>query len=255
MEFTPENVFALVSSKEEFPVDFDDAWQWIGYTRKSAAKEALLIAGFLEGIDFRFLQNTLQKSMRGRPSEKIFLTVDCFKSFAMMAGTEHGKEVRKYFLCCEADLKRRIEEDQRCERDRVLRAVVSENYSRWEKRYENHFFDEAYRITGWERPERGHPPCMGKFINENVYDRFPEGTTAKLQHVNPKNSSGRRFRKHHQHLTQNVGLPILGYQKGITIAVMRLSPDGNPKRFSHNMNKACGGPIQIELPFMDEEVS
>ncbi|MBW4469245.1 MAG: hypothetical protein KME45_03170 [Stenomitos rutilans HA7619-LM2] len=40
-------------------------------------------------------------------SEQIYLTVDCFKSLAMMAGTDRGKEVRQYFLNCERDLKSR----------------------------------------------------------------------------------------------------------------------------------------------------
>ena len=41
----------------------------------------------------------------GRPSEFIKLTIDCFKSFGMMAGTEKGKEIRRYFLMCERQLK------------------------------------------------------------------------------------------------------------------------------------------------------
>lgn len=33
------------------------------------------------------------------------LTVDCFKSLGMMAGTEQGKKIRRYFLECERQLK------------------------------------------------------------------------------------------------------------------------------------------------------
>jgi P63C domain len=93
---------------------------------------------------------------------------------------------------------------------------------------------------------------MGHFINDNVYDLFPAGVTEKLKEVNPLNPSGSRSRKHHQHLTQNIGLPLLDYQKGVTIAVMRLSPSGSTKKFKQNMQKACGNQIQIEMPFMDE---
>ena len=45
----------------------------------------------------------LMKSTGGRPSHGYFLTVDCFKSFCMMAGTERGKEVRKYYLAVEKE--------------------------------------------------------------------------------------------------------------------------------------------------------
>lgn len=37
--------------------------------------------------------------------ESIYLTVDCFKTWAMMANTAQGKVVRRYFLNCEKQLK------------------------------------------------------------------------------------------------------------------------------------------------------
>jgi hypothetical protein len=42
-------------------------------------------------------------------TEFIYLTVDCFKSLGMMAGTQKGKEVRKYFLECEKIAKQKSE--------------------------------------------------------------------------------------------------------------------------------------------------
>jgi phage anti-repressor protein len=243
MDFTPENVFSLIQSDDLFPVDFDDAWKWIGWPKKQHGKE-VLFNNFDESFDF--LRNGVKSSSGGRPSEWIVLTVDCFKSLAMMAGTERGREVRQYFLKCEQELKQRLQKEQESKRDRVLQAVVSKDATAWRKRFEDVFFDEAYRITGWKRTVTGHPPCMGKFVNENVYDRFPEGTTRRLQHVNPK-VNGRRKNKHHQHLTSDVGSPLLAYQKGMTIAVMRLSPSQNSRQFKANMQKACGDHIQLEL--------
>jgi hypothetical protein len=93
---------------------------------------------------------------------------------------------------------------------------------------------------------------MGQFINENVYNLFPDGVSEGLRRVNPKNLRGNRSRKHHQHLTEQIGLNLLDYQKGITIAVMRLSPNDNSNRFKRNMRRACGEPIQIELPFIED---
>jgi hypothetical protein len=100
----------------------------------------------------------------------------------------------------------------------------------------------------WVATARGHAPCMGRFINDNVYDLFPDGVLGKLKQVNPVNESGHRSRKHHQYLTVALGLPLLDYQKGVTIAVMRLSPSNSTKKFKENMDKACGRCIQIELP-------
>lgn len=98
--FSNDMAMALINSGEQFPVDFDAAWRWLMFATKASAKRKL--ANFLEGVDFStsWLNNT-----KGRPSEKIMLTVDCFKSLGMMAGTEQGKQIRKYFLDCERTVK------------------------------------------------------------------------------------------------------------------------------------------------------
>jgi phage anti-repressor protein len=98
MEFSHELALALVQSVDPFPIDFDDAWQWVGYSTKQKAKSKLT-HHFEEGIDF--LTKRLKTPQGGRPSEQINLTIDCFKSFGMMAGTDKGKEIRRYFLECE----------------------------------------------------------------------------------------------------------------------------------------------------------
>jgi phage antirepressor YoqD-like protein len=92
----------IAASADPFPVDFDQAWQWIGYTRKDTAKDALL-RQFANSEDFTSFP--VETGNGGRPSERIMLTVECFKSFCMMAGTEQGKKVRAYFIECERRLK------------------------------------------------------------------------------------------------------------------------------------------------------
>lgn len=100
-------IFILLESSDDFPIDLDDAYPWIGYSKKQDAKE-LLTKNFIDGQDF--LRKGVKSPSGGRPSEWIVLTVDCFKSLSMMADTEKGREVRKYFLTCEAELKKRIKE-------------------------------------------------------------------------------------------------------------------------------------------------
>ncbi|MBL1177632.1 MAG: hypothetical protein FWK01_21495 [Pantanalinema sp. GBBB05] len=105
MELSQALVRSLLESDEEFPVDLDDAWRWIGYSSKQKAKDKLTL-NFIEGVDF--LTEWLKKGGRGRSSEQIVLTIDCFKSLAMMAGTERGREVRQYFLDCERNFKQAL---------------------------------------------------------------------------------------------------------------------------------------------------
>ncbi len=98
LTFSQELAIAFYSSKESHPIDLDDAWQWLGYSTKQKALQTIK-NNFEEGQDF--LTKRLKSSTGGRPSDLILLTVDCFKSLGMMAGTSQGKQIRKYFLECE----------------------------------------------------------------------------------------------------------------------------------------------------------
>jgi len=41
MEFSHELALALFQSTDPFPVDFEQAWRWIGYSTKQKAKDKL----------------------------------------------------------------------------------------------------------------------------------------------------------------------------------------------------------------------
>ena len=71
-------VLDLLGSSEQFPIDLDDAWKWIGWSKKQDAKD-MLFNNFREGKDF--LRKGVKSSTGGRPSECIVLRIDCFKSF------------------------------------------------------------------------------------------------------------------------------------------------------------------------------
>lgn len=90
------------SQVNEFPVDFDAAWEWLEYSTKGNAWQSFQNAGFLEQTDFMVNH---KKSTGGRAAREIWLTIDCFKQWAMMSGTSKGKRVRLYFIECERKLK------------------------------------------------------------------------------------------------------------------------------------------------------
>jgi len=255
MDLSQSLVLNFLQSDDEFPIDFDDAWGWIGYTRKESAR-IRLEGNFEKGIDYitQSIASANAEAMKGGQNRVlIFLTVDCFKSFCMMAGTNKGKEVRRYFLDCEKHLKQLLEQQAADKKQHIVKALVSSDHTSWQKRFEDSFFDEAYRVTGWKPTKTGHPQVMGKFIKKNVYQHFPEGTTEELELVNPCVGKG-RSRKHHQHL-HPMGLNLLGGHQTAVLAVMRLSPDGDRKKFEKNLDKALGSQYQLELPFMNEDVA
>lgn len=123
--FTENTALLLLDSPEPFPVNFDRAWKWLGFSRKDPAKRSLFECGFIEGIDFHISVESdnhtdlspQEKAVRAR-KEHIFLTIDCFKTWGMMANTEQGKQVRKYFLQCEKVAKQKAVE--LLDRDRQL---------------------------------------------------------------------------------------------------------------------------------------
>jgi phage anti-repressor protein len=114
-----EKLELIAKSPEQFPVDFDEAWQWLGYSRKDHALETLK-ANFEETVEFSSIKRKTSHASNshnldspdlagkssyggkrqgaGRPEKKYFLSTDCFKAFCMMAGTEQGKTVRRYYL-------------------------------------------------------------------------------------------------------------------------------------------------------------
>jgi len=102
MEFSHELALALYQSTEPFPADFEEAWRWIGYSTKQKAKDKLL-NNFEAEVDYIVsLNQTVKRTGRGGQNrEDIHLSIDCLKSFGMMAGTQKGKEIRRYFLKCE----------------------------------------------------------------------------------------------------------------------------------------------------------
>lgn len=132
LRFSKSTALVLLDSPEPFPVDFDKAWQWLGYSRKDVAKRKLE-ADFVEGTDFLLRNKVEQKEGSGGHNEqKIKLTIDCFKSFGMMAGTEMGKQVRQYFLECEKELKHLLgeQDDLRLSSDRGERRLQLEDRAR-----------------------------------------------------------------------------------------------------------------------------
>ena len=91
-DFNFDTALTIFQLNDEFPIDFDDAWQWLGWNKKQDGK-TLLFNNFDEGIDF--LRKGVKSSTGGRPSEWLVITIDCFKSMGMMVGTEQGKQIRK----------------------------------------------------------------------------------------------------------------------------------------------------------------
>ena len=88
-------------SKNDFVIDLDNVWQWIGFNQKVKAK-ILLENHFTINKDYKLLltQKLEQKNdNRGGHNKEIFmLNIETFKKFCLKAGTKKADEVHDYFI-------------------------------------------------------------------------------------------------------------------------------------------------------------
>lgn len=90
----------VLQTNDAFPIKFEEAWQWIGYSRKDVAKR-VLEANFTQEVDYQLLRRKVEQVSGAKWVDDISLSNDCFKSLCMLANTDTGKQVRQYFLECE----------------------------------------------------------------------------------------------------------------------------------------------------------
>jgi phage anti-repressor protein len=100
---SPESVLAG-DPAEQFPVDARrlHAWLEVGRDYTNWIKCRIEEFGFVEKTDFT---SFLAKS-RGRPLAEFRLTIDMAKELAMVERSAKGREIRRYFIACESELKR-----------------------------------------------------------------------------------------------------------------------------------------------------
>jgi hypothetical protein len=83
-----------------------------------------------------------------------------------------------------------------------------------------------------------------------VYERLLPGILKQLEERNPKDDTGKRKRKHHQWLTEDVGHPALAQHLYAVTALMRASTTW--QQFKGLLNQALpkrGSKINLSLPF------
>jgi hypothetical protein len=128
----------------------------------------------------------------------------------------------------------------------LLSKYISEEFLKWQARFPRKYYEEIYRLYGWEYDALSfkHPKYLGKFTNEYVYGHLPEGVLEEMRRKNPKNGNGNRSKRHHQLLSGDIGLPHL--EKHITklVTVMELSDDIDS--FRNNFGRIFGKQIKVK---------
>lgn len=94
---------------------------------------------------------------------------------------------------------------------KVLDKYLTDEWAKWTKTFPDEFYKEVCRLKN-----APYPPISGRFAsyvghwtNDIVYDRLLPGLKEELKKKNPSNEKGVRKRRHHQHLTRDIGHPKL----------------------------------------------
>ena len=100
----------------DFIIDLDDVWKWLGFNQKVKAK-ALLEKNFTLNIDYKNLlsplgkQDSEEKKHGGHNKEIYMLNIRTFKLFCIKADTIKAKEIHGYYIKLEEILQEIIEEE------------------------------------------------------------------------------------------------------------------------------------------------
>jgi P63C domain len=111
--------------------------------------------------------------------------------------------------------------------EEILDRFIAKEFRKWAKRFPDDFYREMFRLWNWDYQEDTvkRTPLAGKLTKDLVYNRLAPGVREELENKNPKDEKGRRKRKHHQWLTEDVGDPRLREHLASVIALMRAADD------------------------------
>jgi hypothetical protein len=122
----------------------------------------------------------------------------------------------------------------------ILERYISKELMKWQKRFPDEWYENLFRLHGWEWKGRefNPPQIVGKITNEIIYERLPKGVLEELKSKNPPidEETGRRKFKFHQWLTPEIGHPKLQEIITGTNTLMKISP--NWRKFKEHLVRA-----------------
>ena len=106
--------FLNYHSTNDFIIDLDDVWKWVGFSQKIKGKQ-LLEKNFV--IDKDYIKSLYPSAkplihIKGGHNKEIFmLNINTFKKFCLKAGTKKADEIHDYFIKLEELLLEKLQEE------------------------------------------------------------------------------------------------------------------------------------------------
>lgn len=131
----------------------------------------------------------------------------------------------------------------------LLDRYLADNLNRWTKTFSDDFYIHLFRLLGWDysrlKPGDPKPAEIGRITRDVVYRRLHPGIVEELEKRNPCVVPGKRFHKHHQWLSQEIGHPALKEHLARIETIMALSD--NWLDFENKLQRAL--PMQWDTSF------
>jgi len=186
-----ETASALINAVEN-PIRFLDAEQLM-----SNGYDGAIIADFCNAVLYARRTGNLAGAVLdyADQAERLLVALAKTSIVSLIDGATGYQEVRDRFAL-----------------QKILEQYITDEWAKWSRRFKPEFYKELFRLKGIPfPPSEGtqKPSCVGHWTNDLVYSRLAPGILKKLREVNPRTASGTRARKHHQHLTDDVGVPEL----------------------------------------------
>ena len=111
----------------------------------------------------------------------------------------------------------------RDELQKHLDKFLKKEFAAWAKRFPDEFYEEIYRLKGWEwrGMKVNRYQIVGTYTNDLIYSRLTPGLLQELELLNPANEHGLRHHRHQQHLTPDIGHPALQQHLHAVVSFMK----------------------------------
>jgi hypothetical protein len=99
--------------KNDFLIDLDDVWKWLGFSNKDGAKR-ILEKQFTIDAEYKTSASHVGEAKKGRGGhnkETIMLSVKTFKSLCLKAGTKKADEIHEYYMKMEEMIHQVVQEE------------------------------------------------------------------------------------------------------------------------------------------------
>jgi hypothetical protein len=132
------------------------------------------------------------------------------------------------------------------ELQKILEAYILPEHRPWAAAIPPDFTGELCRVYGWQRRSNNQGPrYAGVLIRKLIYEKLPKPVLPELDAKNPSNEKHRRKYKHHQFLTEKIGLEHFRTQVVSVMTLLRASPD--KRTFQILMERVFGQQMSFDL--------